>query len=356
MPEKTTHPVQSIAKANPYDLFDFFKRTPDLVCIAGRDGYFRQVNPSVIQKLGYPEEEIYSRPIFSFLHPDDLSITRSTREKMLEGESLINFQNRYITKQGQVIWLEWTSVFVPEHEVVFAIAKDITARKGIEQQVEMEHRAYRGLAAHLKSTMEKDRKFVATELHEELAQLMLALKINIDWVRKEENNLGEKSRERMEEAHRISEMLISTVRRISFAMSPHMIEDLGLNSTLEWHCREFTVLHGIPCHYFSSLDTTSFNKETQIDLFRICQAALDNVRQHAKASSVSVKLEGSPKQFKLAISDNGIGFESSGTRYGHGLQVIYTRATSINASVQLTSDRDHGTELVIESSEDNLII
>lgn len=333
---------------NAYDLFDFFKRTPDLVCIAGRDGYFRQVNPAVIQKLGYTEEEIYTRPIFSFLHPDDHDITRQTREQMLQGESLINFQNRYIRKDGTILWLEWTSVYVPEKEVVFAIAKDITARKGIEQQVEEEHRRYKGLASHLKSSIEIDRKFVATELHEELAQLILALKLNIDWVRTENPNLSSETLERVNEAYRITDGLISTVRRISFAMSPHMIDDLGLNSTLEWHCREFTVLHRIPCHYFTNFDTGVLGKEVQVDFFRICQAALENVRKHSRAKSAIVKMEENTGLVRLSISDNGIGFEPTATIKGLGLQTIYNRAVSIGGKLVIHSGKQTGTEVLLE--------
>lgn len=334
--------------ATAYDLFDFFKKTPDLVCIARKDGYFKQVNPAVIQKLGYSEEEIYSRPILSFLHPDDLEKTRHMREKLLEGETMLNFQNRYINKSGDIIWLEWTAVYVPEREVVFAIAKDITARKGIEWEVEEEHRQFRGLASYLKLSMEKDRKFVATELHEELAQLMLALKLNVDYVRKEEASLSKTGMDRINQAYAIADLLIHTVRRISFSMSPHMIDDLGLNATLEWHCREFTVLHGIPCHFFTNMDTNKMGKEVQIDLFRICQAALDNVRLHSDASSARVKLESFPESLRLSVKDNGKGFDPSNTPKGQGLQTIYNRALSIGARVHLQSEPGNGTEVLME--------
>lgn len=334
--------------ATAYDLFDFFKKTPDLVCIARKDGYFKQVNPAVIQKLGYSEEEIYSRPIFFFLHPDDLEKTRHMREKLLEGETMLNFQNRYINKSGDIIWLEWTAVYVPEREVVFAIAKDITARKGIEWEVEEEHRQFRGLASYLKLSMEKDRKFVATELHEELAQLMLALKLNVDYVRKEEASLSKTGMDRINQAYAIADLLIHTVRRISFSMSPHMIDDLGLNATLEWHCREFTVLHGIPCHFFTNMDTNKMGKEVQIDLFRICQAALDNVRLHSDASSARVKLESFPESLRLSVKDNGKGFDPSNTPKGQGLQTIYNRALSIGARVHLQSEPGNGTEVLME--------
>ncbi len=83
-----------------FDLTPLFDMTPDLVCIASRDGFFRKVNSSVISKLEYTEEELFSRPISSFIHPDDFERTAFTRKEMLQGEALINFENRYIAKSG----------------------------------------------------------------------------------------------------------------------------------------------------------------------------------------------------------------------------------------------------------------
>ena len=335
---------QSVEPSN-YNFFEYFRRTPDLVCIAGRDGYLRQVNPAVVQKLGYNEEELYSRHILSFVYEADRERTRAVRVRLMDGESLMNFQNRYVAKDGRLIWLEWTSVFIPSDDVVIAIAKDITARKDIEHQVQQEHRQYQGLASHLLHSMEHDRKFVATELHEELAQLVLALKMNVDWVRNEGSSNGASSRERLNKASLITDQLVSTIRRISFAMSPHMIDDLGLNATLEWHCREFTVLHGISCHYFTNCQTDQLSKSTQIDLFRITQAALDNVRKHSNARSATVRLEETDEDYLLTITDNGKGFDPGTVLRGLGLQILYNRALSLGGALDIHSSADKGTQV-----------
>ena len=76
------------------EMFQFFEMTPDLVCIAGKDGYFKKVNQAVIDKLGYTSEELFSQPIASFIHPLDRDITARKRTELLEGKALINFENR----------------------------------------------------------------------------------------------------------------------------------------------------------------------------------------------------------------------------------------------------------------------
>src|SRR6476660_1540746 len=111
------------------DLFLLFEMTPDLVCIVSKEGYFKKINTAVCQKLQYPEAELMARPVSDFIHPDDKALTAEARAGLLKSQPLLNFQNRYVTRNGDTVWLEWTSIYLPDHETVFAIAKDITPRK-----------------------------------------------------------------------------------------------------------------------------------------------------------------------------------------------------------------------------------
>lgn len=88
--------------------FSLFEMTPDLVCIAGRDGFFKQINQAVIEKLEYSQTELLARPISDFMHPEDIALTAARREELLSGKALLNFENRYLNKSGKTIWLQWT--------------------------------------------------------------------------------------------------------------------------------------------------------------------------------------------------------------------------------------------------------
>jgi len=116
-----------------FDLEYFFEVAPDLLCIAGFDGYFKKINPAVCKVLGYSEEELFALPIHNFIHPEDKERTAEKRIALLEGRSLLNFENRYLSKDGAVVWLSWTSVPIRKDSLVFAIAKDITYRKQLEE-------------------------------------------------------------------------------------------------------------------------------------------------------------------------------------------------------------------------------
>ena len=115
------------------DLEPFFSLSEDYLCIAGFDGYFREINPAFIKAMGYSREELFASPISHFVHPDDRQNTAETRAPILKGKPLLHFQNRYITKTGEIIWLTWTSIPIPGKELIYAISKNITHLKKLEE-------------------------------------------------------------------------------------------------------------------------------------------------------------------------------------------------------------------------------
>jgi PAS domain S-box-containing protein len=115
------------------ELYQIFNFTPDMICVAGFDGYYKQINPAGLELLGYSIEEMISKPIQSFLHPDDRSSTGNQQQIVYNGKVVQNFENRYITKQGKVVWLSWTATSAQEHGIVYAVAKNITEEKRLRE-------------------------------------------------------------------------------------------------------------------------------------------------------------------------------------------------------------------------------
>ena len=110
-----------------------FDLSPDLMCLATVDGHFRRVNPAFERTLGYPIEELTSRPFLDFVHPEDLERTRAVMKVMASGGELREFENRYICRDGSICWLQWNTRVRPAEGLVAAAARDVTdsvARKG----------------------------------------------------------------------------------------------------------------------------------------------------------------------------------------------------------------------------------
>ena len=344
-------PESEKLKEPGFKLSTFFEMTPDLVCVAGRDGYFKKVNRAVIEKFGYTEQELMARPIAFFMHPEDREVTLHKRSELFDGKALVNFQNRYVTKNGAVIWLHWTSIYLDDSEVVFAIAKDITEQKKAELDIEAKYKKFKGLAAHFKTSIEEDRKYLARELHEELAQLASVLKMDIEGVRNHSPELSPASKDLIEHASVISQILITTIRRLSFYISPNMLEHIGLTATLEWYCREFSILNSVPCRFESAYDEKGLAEEIRIDLFRICQDALMNALNHAEASQVTVRIEDRGNQLQLTVRDDGRGFDVKKQHRKSGMTRMRERAASINAQLTIDSAPGKGTMVTVSISK-----
>jgi PAS domain S-box-containing protein len=113
----------------------FFNTSNDLSCIANLQGYFELVSPRFMEMLGYTEKELLSYPIFSFIHPDDVPLAQAQLEKITTGGTAVNFLNRYRKADGTYIWLEWSVSTDIGSGKIYAIGRDIMARKKAEEEL-----------------------------------------------------------------------------------------------------------------------------------------------------------------------------------------------------------------------------
>jgi PAS domain S-box-containing protein len=329
-----------------YPMLDLFDKTLDLVCIVDKRGWFKKINPAVSKTLGYSEKELFAHPVSVLIHPDDGKMTANRRIDLLNNKPLVNFQNRYVSKKGDIVWLEWTSVYIPEKQVVFAIAKDITSRKMVEIEIEENYKKYKSLAEHFKQHVEKDREHFAVELHEEVAQMATVVRMHFESVSRLYTGTDKAIAKSIEHGLATTELLINKIRRLSYSMNPARIEELGLDAVLHSLCQEFSSLTKIACTYKSKFDETQLDNEIKLDLLRICQEALLNVMHHAQATRVNIRLEGTKNKIELSVTDNGKGF-SHESKQSFGLRKMQGRATSMNGKLQIETAESKGTKISV---------
>lgn len=118
------------------DLDRLFNLSPDMLCIAGLDAYFKRINPAFERALGYGEEELLSRRFLEFVHPDDQANTVVEIERLAQGLPTVDFENRYLAKDGSYRWLAWRAMPVEDMGLVYAVARDITEQKAVQETVE----------------------------------------------------------------------------------------------------------------------------------------------------------------------------------------------------------------------------
>ena len=123
--EITAH-LESATEYAQSDLARFFELSMDMFCIAGLEGYFHRVNSNFTRVLGYTSQEMLSRPIESFVHPDDYEKTEKAFEVLGAGMPIVRFQNRYRDIHGNFHTFEWTAKSIPDENTIFAVARDVT--------------------------------------------------------------------------------------------------------------------------------------------------------------------------------------------------------------------------------------
>ncbi|MEW6068045.1 MAG: EAL domain-containing protein [Nitrospirota bacterium] len=117
-------------------LFNF---SIDMLCIAGFDGYFKKLNPSWEKTLGWTKKELQSKPYLDFVHTEDRKSTINAAKGIEEGKTVITFENRYLCKDGSYKWISWNAFPLIKEKLIFAIARDITEQKRVEEELKKVH-------------------------------------------------------------------------------------------------------------------------------------------------------------------------------------------------------------------------
>jgi PAS domain S-box-containing protein len=112
----------------------FFTVSLDMLSLMNFSGYFKRLNPAWEKTLGYTNEELMSKSYIHFVHPDDREQTLELGKRVLEGENIQDYENRYICKDGSIKWLLWSLTSFPEQQLIYAVAHDITERKRAEDE------------------------------------------------------------------------------------------------------------------------------------------------------------------------------------------------------------------------------
>ncbi|PZX94741.1 hybrid sensor histidine kinase/response regulator [Flavobacterium aquariorum] len=116
--------------------FEYFvKESPDLVCIADTNAYYKIVNDEFPKILGYSKEELLSRPFLEFIHPDDLDKTLEEVQNLTQNNPTVDFENRYIKKNGESICLQWRANLHTANNLIYAIARDVTEIRKTQEKL-----------------------------------------------------------------------------------------------------------------------------------------------------------------------------------------------------------------------------
>lgn len=217
-----------------------------------------------------------------------------------------------------------------------------------QAKLQQSHQNLRRLAAHADQIKEGERKRIAREIHDDLGQNLLALRIEADM-------LATRTRERHPRLHTRARSTLSqidatikSVRQIINDLRPNVL-DLGLSAAVEWQIAEFKRRTGIACELIDEPKEVVLSDHAATAFFRILQESLSNIVRHAHASSVRVELRSSGRQLTMTVSDNGIGLgaRERGKVGSFGLVGIEERISILGGSFSISSTDGEGTTVCV---------
>jgi signal transduction histidine kinase len=230
------------------------------------------------------------------------------------------------------------------------LVSEISERKEAEIKLRNSLEQVRNLAGHLQSVREEERQMVSREIHDDIGQVLTALKIELTMIKNDLNSKAKKSI--VESIDTMMNMIdggVKNVRQLMIKLRPEILDNLSLVEALKWQCEEFNKKEKIECTFTSGVDELHYNNDVSLAIFRILQEALNNVRKHSQATTVSIKLEQTTENAVLTITDNGIGFNEP---FGNGLKrfgliSMRERALLFGGKLEIVSGTGKGTNVIL---------
>jgi two-component system sensor kinase len=232
---------------------------------------------------------------------------------------------------------------------LIAVFRDITERLLFEKELRESQGLMRELAAHVERVREEERTGIARELHDELGQLLTALKMDVNWLSSHAGTHHDTTiATKLDGMRSLVDTTVSAVQRISSELRPGLLDDLGLVAALEWLAREFKARSGIPC-VLDMDDNLELGDLQSTALFRICQESLTNVARHSGATLVTITLLANEAGIVLSVRDNGKGMslEQSVLPNSFGLIGMRERARAIGGELEVVGKPGHGTSIEV---------
>jgi len=231
------------------------------------------------------------------------------------------------------------------------ILRDITRRKEYEDMLVRQQAELREISARVLEAREEEKTLLARELHDELGQLLTALKMDLAWLRERLPAARTELAAKTEQMDAVLGRTVASVRRISAELRPLMLDDLGLHDAVGWLTEEFSRHAGIQCRLEmpEAEALENIDRPVAITLYRVLQESLTNIARHAQAKGAWVTMHATGNWLQLEVEDDGrgIGPEDLARPRSLGLKGMRERVLYIGGSVEVGRAPRGGTRVLV---------
>jgi len=317
--------------------------TPAVVYLKDKYGHYKLVNPRFEELFEIKNEDIQGKSVHDIFSPEvanqfytnDLVVLTQKRSRQVE--------ERVPLKDGVHTYLSVKFPIYDEQgnaDGLCGISTDITALKKAQEQLRL-------LSGSIMASQEKERAAIARELHDELGQVLTALRMDAVWLSERLKGKEAQAAERAQNMCDLIDTTIDEVRALATRLRPGVLDDFGLIDALDWYTKYFAQRTGIKCVY-KHLNVPQVDDLVATAAYRIAQEALTNVARHAFATRVRIDLQVKGGLLTLTVADNGRGFEPQKLAESEclGLAGMRERASLLGGRLLLQSKPGKGTRVL----------
>jgi len=341
---------QHTVRQRPELLQAIFDNIPVMIARFDSAGSLLVANREWERVLGWTVEEAQRIDLGAELFPDAAEHRRVSDFIRRRSYDWTAFKIR--TRSGRMIDTVWTRVAL-SNDTTIGFGRDITEKKRTMDLLRQSHEGLRALSARLHAAREEEGARLAREVHDQVGQMLTALRLDVGWLERQLEAPAPAAREALAgKLHDMSQLLdlaSDAVHRIISELRPGILDELGLEAAVEWYVADFEKRTGISCRLASTMAGTALSPDQATALFRILQEALTNVARHAGATAIDIRLAAEACRVILEISDNGGGIpeDKISDSRSIGLLGMRERAHALGGDLAIQPNATQGTTVEV---------
>jgi PAS domain S-box-containing protein len=338
----------------------------DSVLITDTEGRFVDFNDAFARFYRFKSKFECARDFSEFSHMFDVFLANGepAQEEMyamrraLRGETATNAEYILRRKDTGETWmgsLSFSPIRDGDGTITGSVisARDVTETKQAEaallrsEKEALQRQQLQALAERLQQVREEERKKVARDIHDQIGQILTAIKLDVAWAVRHLPHASEAVHDRLKGSMEMINEGVRSVRNICSGLRPGVLDDLGLAAAIEWQAQEFGSRTGISCEVTVPSSDLHMDGDRATAIFRIFQECLTNVARHAEARTVRTCMCEIDENLQLEIKDDGKGFIESDAAGSLGFLGMKERAQACGGNVEVSSIPGEGTTVTV---------